>query len=165
MAALEDIAALEAGFPRKRCSAAAIIRDSAQRILVVKPSYRDGWLLPGGIVEALESPDDAVRREVREETGFTPKLVSLVCIDHISPTGGFGEAIHFMFDCQDIPAEEALKLRTDGKEIAALWFASEIEATELLLPAVSRRLREVLSGRSGYFHDGSHSLPFRSLVG
>ncbi len=38
-------------------------------ILVVKPSYLDYWLPPGGGVEAGESPKEACIREIREEKG------------------------------------------------------------------------------------------------
>ena len=160
MAALDDIAALERDFPRKRCSASALIRDSIGNILIVKPTYREGWLLPGGIVEAMESPVDAVCREVFEEIGFKPKPEFLACVDHLSPSGGFGEAIHFMFACQEITSEQVNGLAIDGREIEALRFVAETEAYVLLLPAIVRRIRESLSGKPGYFHDGYRSVPF-----
>lgn len=40
------------------------------RILLVKPSYRNGWSVPGGLVGRRESPRDAARRELREEVGL-----------------------------------------------------------------------------------------------
>lgn len=36
------------------------------------------WVLPGGGIEPLELPEDAVVREILEETGFTVKAVRLV---------------------------------------------------------------------------------------
>ena len=161
---MNDIAALDRGFPRKRCSAGAIICDCAGRLLIVKPGYREGWLLPGGVVEGLESPIDAVCREVREETGFTPKPVSLACIDYLAPAGGFDEAVHFLFHCQDIDAHTARTLRMDGNEIVDLRFVLPADAAELLLPAISRRLQQVLAGESGYFHDGFPALPFMPIA-
>jgi 8-oxo-dGTP pyrophosphatase MutT (NUDIX family) len=47
-------------------TASALIRDEAGRILLVR--HVDGpWQLPGGAIDPDESPDDAVRRECREE--------------------------------------------------------------------------------------------------
>lgn len=39
-----------------RVAAGVLIRDAAGRILLVKPTYKDGWEIPGGYVEPDESP-------------------------------------------------------------------------------------------------------------
>jgi 8-oxo-dGTP diphosphatase len=52
----------------------AIIRDTGGRLLLIKRGHEPGkglWSLPGGKVEPGESDDQAVVREVREETGLT----------------------------------------------------------------------------------------------
>jgi 8-oxo-dGTP diphosphatase len=48
----------------------AIILDDAERVLLCHRRDVDLWNLPGGGVEAGETPWEAVVREVREETGF-----------------------------------------------------------------------------------------------
>lgn len=50
-------------------------------VLLVRLNYgpRDGrWALPGGLVEADETPVDAARRETEEETGFSVELDGLL---------------------------------------------------------------------------------------
>lgn len=47
---------------------AAIGKDRS--LLLVKPSYRQGWGLPGGAMKRGEQSFDAVRRETLEETGI-----------------------------------------------------------------------------------------------
>lgn len=50
-------------------SVAALVTDSAARVLVVRNSAAAAWTLPGGLVEPGERPVEALIREVREESG------------------------------------------------------------------------------------------------
>ena len=58
----------------------AVIFDEKGRVLLVHRTDYDLWNLPGGALEDLESPIDAVKREVKEETGFIVEVVKLVGI-------------------------------------------------------------------------------------
>jgi 8-oxo-dGTP pyrophosphatase MutT (NUDIX family) len=51
-------------------SVAALCRDNSGRILLVKQSDSGNWSTPGGAIEPGESPEQAVIREVHEETGL-----------------------------------------------------------------------------------------------
>ena len=60
-------------------TACALVVDDADRLLLVRraaPVQRGKWDLPGGFLEEGEHPEDAVRREVREETGLDVELTS-----------------------------------------------------------------------------------------
>jgi 8-oxo-dGTP diphosphatase len=51
----------------------AVIHDPTGRLLLIQRGHdphRGLWSLPGGRIEAGESPEEAVVREVREETGL-----------------------------------------------------------------------------------------------
>ncbi len=50
-------------------SVAAVIRDDSGSLLLQEKAEHV-WSLPAGAIEPGESPEDAVRREVREETGL-----------------------------------------------------------------------------------------------
>ena len=57
---------------RIRSAARAIVLDPDDRILLVRFVFPDGtfWATPGGGIEAGESPEEAIRRELFEETGL-----------------------------------------------------------------------------------------------
>jgi len=57
----------------------AVIRDSKGRILVMKRREPKVWEFPGGGIDWGESPEEAVRREVLEETGLRIKGIKLLC--------------------------------------------------------------------------------------
>jgi ADP-ribose pyrophosphatase YjhB (NUDIX family) len=62
----EDLA-----LPAIPVSSGALIFDRSGRLLILKPTYKSGWTIPGGVMEAdRETPWQACRREVREECGI-----------------------------------------------------------------------------------------------
>lgn len=57
---------------KRRVGAIVACVDASGRVLLVRQRggpFAGAWLLPGGGVEDGESPEEAVRRETREETG------------------------------------------------------------------------------------------------
>ena len=58
--------------PRFAVTAGAIITDDRGRVLLLKHRFRPGtgWGMPGGFMEAGEQPEEALRRELREEIGL-----------------------------------------------------------------------------------------------
>ena len=70
------------GLPGIPASSGALIRDSRGRILVLKPTYKSGWTIPGGVMEANgETPWEACQREVFEETGLRVSAGRLAAVD------------------------------------------------------------------------------------
>ncbi len=68
---------------RMRSRAAAVVLDHGELLVIARK--RDGesyWVLPGGGIEAGESPEHACLRELREETGLEGELVRSL---HASP--------------------------------------------------------------------------------
>lgn len=68
---------------RKRIEVvAAIIRDDDGRIFATQRGYgamKDGWEFPGGKMEAGETPEDALRREIKEELDTLIVVEDLLC--------------------------------------------------------------------------------------
>ena len=53
-------------------TAGAIVTDANGRVLLLKHRFRPGtgWGMPGGFIEEGEQPEEALRRELREEVGL-----------------------------------------------------------------------------------------------
>jgi 8-oxo-dGTP diphosphatase len=54
--------------------AGVLFTNAAGDPLLVEPTYKDTWEIPGGLVEAGEDPRTCAMREVREELGWDPTL-------------------------------------------------------------------------------------------
>ena len=65
-----------------RVAAYSVIVDHDDRVLLAhwNEGRHAAWTLPGGGLEAGEDPEDAVRREVREETGYRSAVDELLGI-------------------------------------------------------------------------------------
>src|SRR5579885_1360412 len=68
--------------PRFAVTAGAVVRDERGRVLLLKHTMRkgSGWGIPGGFLTGGEQPEEAVRRELREETGLELASVELAFV-------------------------------------------------------------------------------------
>ena len=145
-----------AELPAIPVSAGALIFDRAGRLLILKPTYKTGWTIPGGVMENDgETPWDACQREVREECGIELRSGRLACVDFRSGRPGHPGGIRFLFDCgpADDAALAAIKLQPE--EIAEHRFVPLDTALALLRPPIRRRVRAVSRHRRFvYLEDG-----------
>src|SRR5712692_8767361 len=70
------------GQRRFTVTAGAMIFDEAGRILLLEHVFRPdgGWGIPGGFLSKREQPEEALRRELREEIGVEIDDVSLLLV-------------------------------------------------------------------------------------
>jgi 8-oxo-dGTP diphosphatase len=143
---------------RKRVAADVIFRDEQGRILLVDPTYKPDWDVPGGMAEANEPPRVAAEREVKEELGLDLRLGALLCVDWVAPHGPWDDTLVFVFDGGVLSDEDQAKLRLGDGELAAFRFCSVEEVATLLRPYVWRRVQVALEAVSGqavrYLQDG-----------
>ena len=142
--------------PAIPASAGALIFDRAGRLLILKPTYKSGWTIPGGVMEADgETPWEACQREVREETGIAVRGGRLVCMDFRRPRLGRPGGIRFLFDCGAFGDEDVAMIVVQAEEISEYKFAAPPEALSLLRPPIRRRVRAALASRRlVYLEDG-----------
>lgn len=143
---------------RKRVGADVLIRDGQGRILLVDPSYKPDWDLPGGMAEANEPPLDAAHRELKEELGADLQLGSLLCIDWVSPHGPWDDSLMFIFDGGTLTDEQIAHLTPRDGEVTSIEFHTATSTAAHLRPYVWRRVRGALdaisTGCPTYLHDG-----------
>jgi ADP-ribose pyrophosphatase YjhB (NUDIX family) len=141
-------------------SAGALIFDSTGRLLILKPTYKTGWTIPGGIMEADgETPWEACRREVREECGIDVRAGRLACTDFRPARPGRPGGIRYLFDCG--PADDAAlaAITLQREEIAEYRLASLGAALTLLRPPIRRRVRAATRRRRFVYLENGRPVP------
>lgn len=131
-------------FATPRVAAGVLIRDQAGRLLLVKPTYKDGWEIPGGYVEHGESPRAAARREVKEELGVDLAVQQLLVLDW-APHPNEGDKLLVIFDGGTVDASWIDGLDRQREEVATIaWHA--VESLADLMPArLARRVAHAAS--------------------
>jgi 8-oxo-dGTP pyrophosphatase MutT (NUDIX family) len=81
------------GWPR-----GVLFRDQDDRVLLLQPSYKPNWEIPGGAVEADESPWATASRELVEELGLDRPQGGLLVVDYVRPQDSRPEGVVFIFD-------------------------------------------------------------------
>ena len=112
-----------------------------RRVLLVKHAYQDGWLLPGGGLKRKETPEQAARRECREEVGAEISALELVGIftqfrnyknDHI-----------VLYKSEDF----SVTSKTDF-EIERVEFFNVNNLPDDMMPGNRKRIEENVQGKS-----------------
>jgi 8-oxo-dGTP diphosphatase len=92
-----------------KLAAGALFFDTVGRILLVKPTYKPGWEIPGGMVEPGESPAAACAREITEELGIVHRPTQLLVVDW-APQDGVGDKLLFVFDGGPLTDDTIIRL-------------------------------------------------------
>lgn len=134
-------ASVVARLPRKRMAAGVLFRDAADRVLLVETSYKRHWEVPGGVVEADESPWAAASREMAEELGWERPSGRLLVVDYIPTCDGRPEGVVYLFDGGVLDDADLAGVRFTDGEIVAARFCTLDEARERVSDTMIGRLR------------------------
>jgi 8-oxo-dGTP diphosphatase len=139
-------------------AAGVIFVDEHDRLMLVRPTYKEYWDIPGGYVEPGETPREAVVREVAEELGIHPPIGDLLSVDW-APHPDEGDKVLFIFDGGRLSGDTLADVRFVDGEIAEYRFASTADLDRFTIPRLARRLQATLaarrSGRSTYLEHGT----------
>lgn len=128
-------------FPKVGACAVGIVYD-AHRILLDRRAYDPGrgrWALLGGYLEPNEDPQEALMREVREESGVEVEVGDLLSIEVGGPTCGL------VYPARYVSGQ--LHRSAESSEIA--WFVpDQIPWSEMAFPLHVKVLREWLQTKA-----------------
>jgi 8-oxo-dGTP diphosphatase len=124
-----------ASAPRARVQCVgAVIQDETGRMLMILRGHEPGkglWSIPGGRIEPGESDEQAVIREVREETGLEVKCGRLLGSAELPGLGGTVVVVRD-YEAVVTPgpagAASAMALARAGDDAVGLLWVSEAEA-------------------------------------
>ncbi|MGH3846838.1 MAG: NUDIX domain-containing protein [Pseudonocardiaceae bacterium] len=134
-----------AGLSRKRMATGVLFRDVEGRVLLVEPSYKPNWEIPGGAVEANESPWDTGTRELAEELGWDRPLGRLLVVDYVRPQDSRPEGVVFVFDGGVVNETDVVGMEFPDAEILSAAFHTLAEVREKVKPLLADRLGVALA--------------------
>jgi nucleoside triphosphatase len=120
----------------------ALIFNQAGRLFLMKShKWHDQYVVPGGHIELGETMEDALRREIMEETGLPIHDIEFVALQEFIFDEAFHEeGRHFVFidfTCQTDAGEDKVVLNDEAQEY--VWVSVD-EALALPIEPYTRRL-------------------------
>lgn len=110
-------------------SIAAVIHDTSGNLLLQEKASGEGWSLPAGAIEPGETPEEAVIREVMEETGLAVTPTGILGVfggrdfRYTYPNGDQVEYTVTLFKCQVLEDHGAW---TDSETRSLEYFARDV---------------------------------------
>ena len=121
-------------------SVAALVTNENGEILLVKSPWR-GWEYPGGLIEPGETFQEALHREIREESGVEVEITGFVGICKNVEK----DIVNIDFTARYICGE----LTTSEESTEVVWATPEEAMKLITFPLTQKRLANMLSGKDG----------------
>lgn len=131
--------------PAKRMGSGVLIRDRHGNVLLVEPVYKPNWEIPGGAVEADESPGECAAREVREELGIEVVPGRLLVVEYQHPEPGRTESMMFVFDGGVVSREWTARIVLQADELKAWHFLEPGRLGDVASPRLACRVTHALA--------------------
>ncbi len=148
-----------ATLPAKRMGSGVLFTDQAGRVLLVEPTYKDHWEIPGGCVDADESPYDAAVRELKEELGLSVAPGRLLAVDWVPPRPGRTEGVMFVYSGGVLDPVREIEIHLPPDELRSWAWCTSAEADGRLSPLLARRVaaatRALHEGVTVYLENGT----------
>jgi 8-oxo-dGTP diphosphatase len=152
-------AAYLTGLPRKRSAAGVLFTDDLGRSLLVEPTYKPYWQLPGGVVDVDESPLAAAGRALSRELGLSITPGRLLVVDWVAPSPNRIEGLLFVYDGPTLSSDQSSAISLPPDELGRWAWCTDSELRERLPAHMLERTRAALRARADgttlYLENGS----------
>jgi ADP-ribose pyrophosphatase YjhB (NUDIX family) len=135
-------------FPTHIVAVDGIIENEKNEILLVKSRDKGVYTVPGGQVEVGENLMEALKREIREETGVEVEVGKLICVSSNTCTyqgyNGYGlipTKVMFGFTCNYISGE----LQVSDETSETVWVEKEKVLNFITVPNLVKRFEAYLN--------------------
>ncbi len=126
---------------RKAVSAAALFFNRENKILILKPSYKDYWALPGGVSDFYESPWKTCLREIKEEINLDiSEERKLLSVFYAFSKEKDREYIQFLFYGGKLDNKQMKSIKIDNNEIVDFKFIKPEEGVNFLSKETAERV-------------------------
>jgi ADP-ribose pyrophosphatase YjhB (NUDIX family) len=132
----------QATLPKKRMAAGCLFRNLSNQILIVQPTYKPVWEIPGGVTEENESPRNCAAREVLEELNLEIVVGRLLVVDYTSENEEYTEALMWVFDGGILSDSQILSVKLPTSELKSFRFVDVDSLPEFVIPRMQRRLEQ-----------------------
>lgn len=131
--------------PRKVAAAGALFLNAAGEVLLVNPTYKPVWEIPGGVVELFEAPRTACIREVEEEIGLHIEPGKLLGLDYVAHPERGREVLRFIFWGGVLSREQVDAIRLPAEELSEFGFFTGPEARRRLSSSLGEQVNRLLT--------------------
>ena len=133
-------------------SVAGLVTNENDEILLINSPWR-GWEYPGGMIEPGETFQEALIREVKEESGVDVEITGFIGIcKNIEK-----DVVNIDFVCKYIGGE----LKTSDESSEVKWVKKEDALGMITFPLTKIRLENMLSGKNTVSCFGFTREPFK----
>jgi nucleoside triphosphatase len=116
---------------------ALIVNDRGEVLIVRSHKWGAKYTVPGGHIELGERAEDAIRREVKEETGLEAEPVELLIVQQAIYPKNFHKHEHYIFMDYVLKAKSS-RVQLDGRELQDYVWVKPEEALQLDLEEYTR---------------------------
>ena len=113
-------------------------------ILLLEPTYKNDWEIPGWIIEENESQKEACEREIYEELWLKKEIGELLCLEYQREED---DSYMFVFDGWMLTQNEIESIKIQENEIGSFEFLSLEEIEQKVLKKMFLRIKKCIESK------------------